>query len=639
MPDGRIKWISAAGQPKELSNGSIEWQSLALDITDKKNAEIKLAESEEMLTDITNNLPGLIYRYIIYPDGTDKIQFISDGCIDLWEVSKEDILADAKNGWAKIHPDDLKEFSKSVEKSAAELSIWNAEWRLVMDDGRGKWVSGIGQPKKLVDGSLLWHTLQLDITDKKSFEIALAQSEEMLSDIANNLPGLILRYIIYPDGTDQIQFLSDGCIDVWEVSKEEALADVSKVWAKIHPDDLITFSKSIDKSAADLSTWKAEWRFVMDDGRVKWISGIGQPRKLADGSTLWHTIQLDITDKKNVEIALENTLQQLNLSIVAGKIGVWELNFKDGHLDWNDQMFEIFGIEKSSYDFSVDTFTKSIHPEDRAFTSNELGKIAQGGVLEDIQFRIVRPDGQIRHINASGKPSSYNENGEVEKFMGVNMDVTHIAENQERLKVAIQEKDALFKELHHRIKNNLQMVSSLLYIKSTMTDDMTLKHFIDETSAKIRSIASIHEHLLQMQGVNELDVKDYLEALCQNLVQTYSYSDSKFELKMDLDAVIMDIDRVLGIGLIVNEIISNTMKYAYPDSGAGKIHIALEHENKNSILTVSDNGIGIPTEKISKIDNSYGMQLIYLFTQQIEGTININNNNGTKYTIKFPTNV
>jgi PAS domain S-box-containing protein len=608
---------------------------IARNITTRKKAELALQESEAKHRFLVESSQELICLH--EPEGQYK--FISPSITNLTGYVPKELIG--KDPYDFFHPEDVKHIAEGTHKPALSgKTTPNIQYRFKKKDGTYLWLDTYTEIIKDEKGnitSLL--TGSRDISEIKEAQLKLAKSEEMLSDLANNLPGLILSYVVYPDGTDQILFLSDGCRQLWEISKEDALADTNKVWAKVHQDDLDNYYKSIEKSAAELSSWNFEWRLVMDDGRVKWVSGIGKPKQLDDGSVLWHTLHLDITDKKNAELELEKTLQHLKVSIETGKMGIWELDFEEKYLDWNDQMFDIFGVDKPTFDHDVETFRKRVHPEDADYMDGVLSKLSTTDVLEDTQFRIIKPDGQVRHILVSGNALSHNEAGQIKKYIGVNIDVTHIAEYQEQLKATVAEKDALFKELHHRIKNNLQMVSSLLFIKSTMTEDMPLKRFIDETSTKIHSISSIHEQLLQMQGVDQLDVKDYLNSLCQNLVSTYSYGSSRFDLTLELQSATMEIDRVLNIGLIVNEIISNTMKYAYPDTDSGKIHVALQHKNNSSLLKVSDDGIGIPADKISTIGSSYGMQLITIFTQQIKGTLDIDNSRGTTFTIKFPTNV
>jgi PAS domain S-box-containing protein len=632
-------WLDSYIEPITDEKGKvISLLTGSRDISELKNIEIALEERNSFIENITNNLPGVVLQYRQHKDGRDEFSYFNKEAEHLWEIAPEVIKNDIGKVWEQVHKDDVEALRESFEHSKTELSIWENEHRFVMPDGRVKWLSCVGVPHRDSAGTTTWDNLLFDVTEKKKTQIELARSQEMVSNIANSIPGVVWIYIRQLNGVDTVDYISEGALRIFEISKEEILDDITSLWKMIHSDDLFEFVKSVDQSAKNLMPWKYDYRIVMPDGRVKWLSGGGNPRVLENGSIMWHSIALDVTDKKNIELDLKKTLKQLKLSIATGKMGIWELNLENGYLDWNDQMFNIFGVDKLSFDHKVETFNKCVHPEDLDFITNVISKFPENDKLADVQFRIIKPDGKIRHILVSGNPSTFNENGEFEKYIGVNIDVTHIAEYQEQLKASVEEKDALFKELHHRIKNNLQMVASLLYIKSTMTEETALKRFIDETSAKIHSISSIHEQLLQMKGIDKLDVKQYLDSLCRNLIQTYSYGYTKFDLTIDLDSAHMDIDKVLNLGLIVNEILSNAIKYAYPSGTNGKINVYLKHNNGQSILTVSDEGVGIPKEKLAGMNNSYGMQLITLFTKQIGGTLDIESENGAKFIIIFPTN-
>lgn len=145
------------------------------------------------------------------------------------------------------------------------------------------------------DANLLYLlAITRDVTER-------SQTQEMLQDFADRLPGMILRYRLYPDGRDEVSFASEGVTEIYELTIEEALEDVSKMWEKVHPDDLPDFAESIQVSAANLSLWDYEWRIRMDDGSLKWVAGLGTPRRLQDGSTVWNTLLLDITARKEAE--------------------------------------------------------------------------------------------------------------------------------------------------------------------------------------------------------------------------------------------------------------------------------------------------------------------------------------------------
>lgn len=258
------------------------------------------------------------------------------------------------------------------------------------------------------------------------------RTEEMLRDIANRLPGMILSYRLKPNGEDEVPFVSAAVTTLFEVTVEEAYANIGKIWAKVHPDDLEKFRESIGESAETLMLWDYEWRIRMNDGSTKWISGRGTPRRLEDGSTLWNTLLLDITDYKTLEHQQKELIDQLELLIKTAKLGIWRLEMTNAKLEWNDQMLEIYGITREAYTNDLESWTDLLHPDDRAYILEQLNKVSVDGQIFDVNYRIIRPDGDIRYVMGSAN-SIHDDKNRVISLIGVNMDVTDIRRSDAKL--------------------------------------------------------------------------------------------------------------------------------------------------------------------------------------------------------------
>lgn len=197
------------------------------------------------------------------------------------------------------------------------------------------------------------------------------------------------------------------------------------------------------------------------------------------------------------------------------------------------------------------------------------------------------------------------------------------------------EKEVLLKEIHHRVKNNLQVINSLLSIQSSYTNDPKSLALFDEAKNRIRSMALIHEKMYQTGDLAHIDFQDYIMALTNDLISTYSINCDIF-LDIKIDDIKFDIDTIIPIGLLLNEIISNTLKYAFVDRKKGRIIIHLKHNEDNSYtLIAGDDGIGMSDDKLQEEDVSLGMELIKIFVEQIDGTIEKLAKEGTVYQINF----
>jgi len=243
-----------------------------------------------------------------------------------------------------------------------------------------------------------------------------------------------------------------------------------------------------------------------------------------------------------------------------------------------------------------------------------------------------------------GKPDVYN---------GIIYDITERKEAGETLeKVEIARK----KKVHHRIKNNLQVISSLLDLQAENLEDERIKEVLRESQNRIMSIALIHRELYRDREMDNVDFSTYIRELAENLLDTYKVGDSKINLCVNLEEnILFDVDTAVPLGIIINEIFSNSLKYAFPDRVSGEIRIILARKktgevernslnerkeqsfenDTNFVLTVSDNGVGIPETFNIGTTDTLGLQLINVLVEQLDGSIRLNRNSGTEFIIEF----
>jgi hypothetical protein len=195
---------------------------------------------------------------------------------------------------------------------------------------------------------------------------------------------------------------------------------------------------------------------------------------------------------------------------------------------------------------------------------------------------------------------------------------------------SLQEKEVLLREIHHRVKNNLQIVSSLLSLQSNYIKDETALSAVLDGKNRVESMGLIHQNLYQEANLAVVDIQSYIANLCDNLFASYNIVSDKIILKKEIETVNLDVDTVIPIGLILNELITNCLKYAFVNNGEGTITISLKEENNVLKLSVYDNGVGLPENFDVKNKKSFGYRMIYAFLQKLKGTINIYTENGTK---------
>ncbi|MEA5574939.1 GAF domain-containing protein [Anabaena sp. UHCC 0451] len=206
-----------------------------------------------------------------------------------------------------------------------------------------------------------------------------------------------------------------------------------------------------------------------------------------------------------------------------------------------------------------------------------------------------------------------------------------------KLRSALAEKEVLLKEVHHRVKNNLQIVSSLLQLQSQTLKDPEIIKAIQESKNRIESISLIHKNLYTAPNIGKLDVADYINNLAAGLLISYQIKPDTINLHTKIDSVNLNVDEAIACGLVINELISNSLKHAFPNNQNGEISIHLYTNSSNIELIIQDNGIGLPTGLNWRNTNSLGLSLVYdLVTEQLEGNIIVECNQGTLFHIQFP---
>jgi two-component sensor histidine kinase len=208
---------------------------------------------------------------------------------------------------------------------------------------------------------------------------------------------------------------------------------------------------------------------------------------------------------------------------------------------------------------------------------------------------------------------------------------------EQQLKTSLAEKEVLLQEIHHRVKNNLQVISSLLYLQSKTIDDPQVLSILQESRHRVRSMALVHEHLYQADYPTHVDAVKYVRTLTGYLMRSYEVRADQIELQLTVDDLRLGIDTAVPCGLLINELVSNALKHAFPNGRTGKIQVAFQAmANGDYQLTVADDGIGLPGTFEEQSSDSLGLRLVQTLTHQLDGMVEVDTSTGTRFEIVFP---
>ena len=406
-------------------------------------------------------------------------------------------------------------------------------------------------------------------------------------------------------------------------------------WLKtIHPDDREKSIAAVQKAAGGGEELNAEWRAVYPDGTVRWLMSRGGPLRDAAGRVIRFVgIVIDITARRVAEEALRTSEQRFrDVSEAAGEF-IFEVD-AEGHLTFiSDRVQDV--LEYAPKEIAGKMFFDLLPEADTSRIKSLFGEhIRARSAVRDLEHQALTRSGGTIWLNIATVPI-FDDKGNFLGFRGAAMNVTARKEAEKNIRSSLKEKEVLLKEIHHRVKNNLQVISSLLRMQSQYVHDPGDADSFRASIDRIKSMALIHDKLYRSGTLASIALPDYVNDLVSGLHSTYSL-ETPVEMEIHVGPPFLGIDDAVPVGLILNELISNSLKHAFPGQDSGMISIHIEENGENRItLIISDNGVGIPADLDFTNTPSLGMQLVVTLVEQLDGTIELNRDRGTKFTITF----
>lgn len=346
----------------------------------------------------------------------------------------------------------------------------------------------------------------------------------------------------------------------------------------------------------------------------------------------------DITERKEIEAKLSKSENRYRT--IFENTGTAMIIFnKEGLVSLiNSEMEKLFGIKREKLE-NQRHWMEFVHPDDlpKMWDYHQKREQDPKSVPSSYETRFLVKDGEIHHakITVDKIPGSEEYVTSVVDLNDILNAYKKLEKSEKDLKLALKEKEILIKEIHHRVKNNLMVISSLLNIQSKFIKDKAALSVFRESQKRANSMAMIHERLYRSNDLKKIEFGDYIYSLSTDLFHTYVLDPSRVKLKLNVEKVMVDINTSVPLGLIVNELITNSMKYAFPDGESGEISISFHQVDDKYILEVKDNGIGIPKDLDIVNAKSLGLQLVTSLTDQINGDLELNRENGTDFKIIF----
>jgi PAS domain S-box-containing protein len=346
---------------------------------------------------------------------------------------------------------------------------------------------------------------------------------------------------------------------------------------------------------------------------------------------------LDITERRKMEEELQVSELKNRTITTTAKDAIIMIDEKGRTSFWNPAAEEIFGYAKE------EVINKELHlfilPERyladhqkmmRIFS--DTGKVPAVG--QTVELTVRKKDGtefpvelSLSAIQLKGKWNA----------VGIARDITRRKESEQEMLASLREKELLLREIHHRVKNNMQIISSLLSLQSILVKDKKDVEMLKDSQNRIRSMSLIHEKLYKSKNLAHINMNDYIRDLTSQIIQFYRNVSAKIALKLEAEDIWLGIDTAIPCGLIINEMVSNSLKHAFPENRKGEIRITFQKtDNDEIIMRVKDNGVGLPGDLDFRNTRTLGLQLVSTLAEsQLQGKIELNRDEGTEFIIGF----
>lgn len=542
-------------------------------------------------------------------------------------------LALVERGFASISPEESariqeKWFGAVVHGPDAAMFLYQLRYAL----------AGIAL---VVAGFVLWSLTMRRLVRQKTQVLtdtldALAQAKtasdealKRLNNIAGSVPGMVYQYLLRPDGSSCFPYASEAIRDIYRVSPEQVCEDASQVFALLLSEDLPGVVASIQESASNLTPWKKEYCVKYDDGSVRWLFGNALPERLGDGSVLWHGFITDITDQKRVH----EQLRQLSRAIEQAPLAVVITDLKGSIHYVNPHFSHVTGYAVDEVLGRNPRILQSGQTPQASYDA--LWQALQAGQVWHGEFHNRKKNGDLFVEEAVIAPV-FDDRGQASHYVALKQDITQRKYAQALLADSLKDKTALLHEVHHRVKNNLQVIASLLRLELRRHADTAVAPVLADMGGRVQAMALLHETLYRAGQFGSVDLATYLRPLATHLFRAQS-SGAAVQLALDLAPCVVAMDQATTCGLLVNELMSNALKHAFPHGRGGTVTLRLQAALAPATwtLSVADDGVGLPADFAQRCGQSLGLQLAGDMARQLGAELAVESAGGACFSVSF----
>jgi PAS domain S-box-containing protein len=641
-------------------------KELQQEIAERTRAEAALRQSEEKYRLLVENQTDLVVKV----DLEGRFLFVSPSYCELFGKTEEDLVG--KSFMPLVHEEDREETARAMENLSRPPYACYCEQRALTKDG-WRWLAWADRAVLDEEYNVIGVVgVGRDVTARKRAEAELRESEERFRTLLEHIPGVSIQGYS-TDGT--VRYWNKASEKVYGYTAEEAigknLADLI-----IPPELRPHFEQALERGAQATASGEfmppGELKLLHKNGSLVPVYSIHTVVRLENSPPLLFCIDMDLSERKRIEEKLrtEKAFTESALNCLTDPFYVFDLEGR--LLRWNRAAGSVSGY--SNAELSSMKPMDFFQGKDRQLVVEALELAAKRGHAS-LEASVVTKDGRSIPHELSGALLRDHE-GNPSGICGIARDITKRKATEEalqrareelerrveertaalvranerlssemeqrgryeaQLKASLREKEVLLREIHHRVKNNIQVISSLLSLQSAGLKDSKISGAFQDSQHRIKAIALIHEMMYEGKDVARVDFACYVNRLARALYQTYGVREARIELKINVEEGWIGIDTAIPCGLVINELVSNAFRHAFPRGGPGQISIVVGSVTGDQVeIVIADNGVGLSPNLDFKSADTLGLRLVTdLVEGQLGGTLHLGDAAGTAFIIRF----
>jgi PAS domain S-box-containing protein len=590
------------------------------DITERKKVEKALQENEEFVSSIVENIPDMIFV-----KNADKLDFtmINKAGEELLGNKREELLG--KTDYDFFPKDEADFFTSKDKEVLNNKKLLDIPEETIQTKKSGKKLlhtkkipifDSVGEPQYLLG-------ISEDVTERKKVEMALIESEERNRLLVENA-GLGIGY--YDIDGKIIMF---NKIAANNLNGKPADFEGKSLYDLFEKELASIYMERIKKSLNSKESQVYEDYFALASD--KWFLSTFTRMEDHKGNIIGvQVISNDITERKKAELALVESEESFRMLFERSNAVMLLIEPDSGKIINANQSASLF------YGYPLKTLRSMNIGDINQLPKEKIAEARENAKNEEIKyfnFQHKLANGEIRTVEVYSSPINFKAGL---LLFSIIHDITDRKKVENQLKSSLKEKEVLLKEIHHRVKNNLQIISSLLDLQvGYVKEDPIAVNVLKESQNRVISMAMIHEMLYQSKDLSHIYFSDYVKMMVSNLFDSYGIKD--VQTNINVEQIDLNIETAVPVGLIISELVSNSLKYAFPKTKEkGEVSVELIPQKGKFELNISDNGIGIPGEiDFRNTESTLGLRLVISLVNQLDGSIKLDRTQGTKFKIIF----